>query len=123
VRGMLVRPDLCTLGHIIHGGASWPLRIRSALPPPWSIARRRQGHHTIGKQDQFHRGGEGTTLIATGRPVHRGPSYPVWQTRLRPRWQAGGLCDPDPDWCSYEYEIDFCYHSSRQSAVISGGRA
>ena len=47
VARMLVRPDLCTLGHTIHGGAR-----------------------------------EGTTLIATATPVHRGRRTQVWQTRL-----------------------------------------
>src|ERR1700728_3371545 len=55
VARMLVRPDLCTLGHTIHGGA------------------------LMAFADSV---GGAATVIAIATPVHRGRRTQVWQTRL-----------------------------------------
>src|ERR1019366_6436543 len=55
VARMLVRPDLCTLGQTIHGGA------------------------IMAFADSV---GAAVTVIATATPVHRGRRTQVWQTRL-----------------------------------------
>src|ERR1700757_150235 len=55
VARMLVRPDLCTLNHTVHGGALMALA------------------------DSV---GAAATVIATATPVHRGRRTQVWQTRL-----------------------------------------
>src|SRR6478736_3682129 len=58
VARMTVRPDLCTLHHTIHGGAVMALA------------------------DSVGAAKEGTTIIATATPVHRGRRTQVWTTRL-----------------------------------------
>ena len=84
VARMLVRPDLCTLGHIIHGGAvmAFADSVGAAatvinLPPD------AKGTTTIESKTNFVGGAkEGTTVTATATPVHRGRRTQVWQTRI-----------------------------------------
>ena len=84
VARMLVRPDLCTLGHTIHGGAvmAFADSVGAAatvvnLPPD------AKGTTTIESKTNFIGGAkEGSTVIATATPVHRGRRTQVWQTRL-----------------------------------------
>ena len=84
VARMLVRPDLCTLHHTIHGGAvmAFADSVGAAatvinLPPD------AKGTTTIESKTNFIGGAkEGTTVIATATPVHRGRRTQVWQTRL-----------------------------------------
>jgi uncharacterized protein (TIGR00369 family) len=85
VARMLVRPDLCTLGHTIHGGAimAFADSVGAAatvinLPPD------AKGTTTIESKTNFVGGAkEGTTITATATPVHRGRRTQVWQTRLQ----------------------------------------
>ena len=84
VARMLVRPDLCTLGHTIHGGAimAFADSVGAAatvinLPPD------AKGTTTIESKTNFVGGAkEGTTVTATATPVHRGRRTQVWQTRI-----------------------------------------
>ncbi|MBN8979637.1 MAG: PaaI family thioesterase [Rhizobiales bacterium] len=84
VARMLVRPDLCTLGHTIHGGAvmAFADSVGAAatvinLPPD------AKGTTTIESKTNFVGGAkEGTTITATATPVHRGRRTQVWQTRI-----------------------------------------
>ncbi|MBN8986486.1 MAG: PaaI family thioesterase, partial [Rhizobiales bacterium] len=74
VARMLVRPDLCTLGHTIHGGVimAFADSVGAAatvinLPPD------AKGTTTIESKTNFVGGAkEGTTITATATPVHRG---------------------------------------------------
>src|ERR1700686_3382451 len=58
VARMLVRADLCTLNHTIHGGA------------------------LMAFADSIGGVREGTTVTAIATPVHRGRRTQVWQTRI-----------------------------------------
>jgi 1,4-dihydroxy-2-naphthoyl-CoA hydrolase len=77
VARMLVRPDLCTLSHTIHGGAVMALADSvGAAATVINLPDDAKGTTTIGGAK------EGATLIATATPVHRGRRTQVWQTRL-----------------------------------------
>jgi 1,4-dihydroxy-2-naphthoyl-CoA hydrolase len=80
---LLVREDLCTAGHILHGGALMALAdtLGAAatvlnLPPG-------AGTTTLESKTNFLAAARaGDTVIATARPVHRGRRTQVWQTRI-----------------------------------------
>jgi len=84
VAKMLVRPDLCTANNHVHGGAlmAFADSVGAAativnLPPD------AKGTTTLESKTNFISGAkEGTTLIATATPIHRGRRTQVWQTRL-----------------------------------------
>lgn len=84
VATMLVRDDLCTLGHTIHGGAvmAFADSVGAAatvinLPPD------AKGTTTIESKTNFVGGAKaGVTVTATATPVHLGRRTQVWQTRL-----------------------------------------
>jgi 1,4-dihydroxy-2-naphthoyl-CoA hydrolase len=84
VARMLVRPDLCTLHHTIHGGAVMAFAdsvgaAATVLNLPGDAKRTT----TIESKTNFIGGAkEGTTVIAIATPIHRGRRTQVWQTRL-----------------------------------------
>src|SRR6202161_2061926 len=82
VARMLVRPDLCTLGHTIHGGAIMAFADSvGAAATVITLPEDAKGTTTIERKTNFIGGArEGTTLIATATPVHRGGRSQVWQT-------------------------------------------
>ena len=84
VAKMLVRPDLCTLHHTIHGGAVMALADSvGAAAAVINLPADAKGTTTIESKTNFIGGAkEGATLIATATPVHRGRRTQVWQTRL-----------------------------------------
>lgn len=84
VARMLVRPDLCTLVHTIHGGAIMAFADSvGAMATVINLPEEAKGTTTIESKTNFIAGAsEGTTLIATATPVHRGRRTQVWQTRL-----------------------------------------
>ncbi|MEN3286235.1 MAG: hypothetical protein V7634_535 [Bradyrhizobium sp.] len=84
VARMLVRPDLCTLNHIIHGGAVMALADSvGAAATVINLPADAKGTTTIESKTNFIGGAkEGTTVVATATPVHRGRRTQVWQTRL-----------------------------------------
>src|ERR1700690_2212064 len=84
VARMLVRPDLCTLGHTIHGGEIMAFADSvGAAATVINLPEDAKGTTTIESKTNFIGGArEGTTLIATATPVHRGRRTQVWQTRL-----------------------------------------
>ena len=84
VARMLVRPDLCTLGHTIHGGAIMALADSvGAAATVINLPDDAKGTTTIESKTNFIGGAkEGMTVIATATPVHRGRRTQVWQTRL-----------------------------------------
>jgi uncharacterized protein (TIGR00369 family) len=70
VARMQVRPELCTLRNTIHGGAV--MAFADSV-----------GAAAIESKTNFIGGAkEGSTVIATATPVHRGRRTQVWQTRL-----------------------------------------
>jgi|SRR5436305_3487639 1,4-dihydroxy-2-naphthoyl-CoA hydrolase len=81
---MLIRPDLCTLGHTIHGGAIMAFADSvGAVATVINLPDGAKGTTTIESKTNFIGGAkEGATLVATATPVHRGRRTQVWQTRL-----------------------------------------
>ena len=81
---MIVRPDLCTLGGVAHGGAimSFADTLGGAaafvtLPPE------AKGTATLESKTNFIAGApSGTILIGRCSLVHRGRRTQVWQTRV-----------------------------------------
>jgi uncharacterized protein (TIGR00369 family) len=84
VARMLVRPDLCTLHHTIHGGAVMAFADSiGAAATVINLPDDAKGTTTIESKTNFIGGAkEGTTVIAIATPVHRGRRTQVWQTRL-----------------------------------------
>ena len=84
VARMLVRPDLCTLHHTVHGGAVMALADSvGAAATVINLPPEAKGTTTIESKTNFIGGAkEGTTLVAIATPVHRGRRTQVWQTRL-----------------------------------------
>lgn len=84
VARMKVRPDLCTLGHVIHGGALMALAdLVGAAATVINLPEDAKGTTTIESKTNFISGAkEGSVLVATATPVHRGRRTQVWQTRL-----------------------------------------
>ena len=84
VARMLVRPDLCTLRHTIHGGAVMAFADSvGAAATVINLPEDAKGTTTIESKTNFIGGAkEGMTIIATATPVHRGRRTQVWQTRL-----------------------------------------
>jgi 1,4-dihydroxy-2-naphthoyl-CoA hydrolase len=84
VARMLVRPDLCTLAHTVHGGAIMALADSvGAAATVINLPDDAKGTTTIESKTNFIGSAkEGTTVIAVATPVHRGRRTQVWQTRL-----------------------------------------
>lgn len=84
VARMLVRPDLCTLGHILHGGAIMALADSvGAAATVLNLPNDAKGTTTIESKTNFIGSArEGSVVIAIATPVHRGRRTQVWQTRL-----------------------------------------
>ena len=80
---MLVRPDLCTMGSILHGGAAMALADSVGavatvlnLPPG-------KGTTTIESKTNFLSAGPaGGKVTAVCTPIHRGGRTQVWTTRV-----------------------------------------
>jgi 1,4-dihydroxy-2-naphthoyl-CoA hydrolase len=84
VARMPVRPDLCTLGHTIHGGALMAFADSvGAAATVINLPEDAKGTTTIESKTNFIGGvREGATVIAIATPIHRGRRTQVWQTRL-----------------------------------------
>src|SRR3954466_11697903 len=84
VAQMLVRPDLCTLNHTIHGGALMAFADSvGAAATVINLPEEAKGTTTIESKTNFIGGArEGSVVTATATPVHRGRRTQVWQTRL-----------------------------------------
>jgi 1,4-dihydroxy-2-naphthoyl-CoA hydrolase len=84
VAKMLVRPDLCTVSHSIHGGAVMAFADSvGAAATVINLPEDATGTTTIESKTNFIGGAkEGTTVIATTTPIHRGRRTQVWQTRV-----------------------------------------
>ena len=78
-----VKADLCTVPAILHGGAV--MAFADTLGAVATVANLAPGFSTttIESKTNFIGGAkEGSTVIATATPVHRGRRTQVWQTRL-----------------------------------------
>jgi 1,4-dihydroxy-2-naphthoyl-CoA hydrolase len=81
---LTVRPELCTLGGILHGGAVMALADTLGavgaflnLPPATRTT-------TLESKTNFLSAAPaGSTVLAESTPVHRGKTTSVWQTAIR----------------------------------------
>ena len=80
---MLVRPDICTTGHILHGGAIMAFADTMGAVATSLNLREGQGTTTLeSKTNFFSAGPEGETVRARTIPLHRGGRTQVWQTNI-----------------------------------------
>lgn len=84
VARMVVKADLCTLNHTIHGGAIMALADSvGAAATVINLPADAKGTTTLESKTNFIGGAkEGSTVVATATPVHRGRRTQVWQTRI-----------------------------------------
>ena len=88
---MTVRPDLCTAGGILHGGAY--MAFADALGAIGTILNLAAGKRTTttSSSTQFIAGAPVDSVVtAESLPLHRGRTTMVWQTSIRN--EAGRLC-------------------------------
>jgi uncharacterized protein (TIGR00369 family) len=84
VARMKVRPDLCTLNNLLHGGAVMAFADSvGAAATLINLPEDAKGTTTLESKTNFIGGAkEGTVVIAIATPIHRGRRTQVWQTRL-----------------------------------------
>ncbi|HYF58084.1 MAG TPA: PaaI family thioesterase [Burkholderiaceae bacterium] len=91
VATMRVRPDLCTVGGILHGGAV--MAFADTLGAVGTFVNLPQGARTttVESSTKFLAGAPVDTVV-TGEctPFHKGRTTMVWQTLIRT--EAGRLC-------------------------------
>jgi len=87
---MLVRPDLCTSGSTLHGGAF--MAFADTLGAVATVVNMPAGSRTttIESKTNFLGGAPvGTTVTGETTPFHKGRTTQVWQTQIRS--EAGKL--------------------------------
>lgn len=85
VRGrLLVRPDLCTTGGTLHGGAAIALAdTLGAIGAYLALPEGASGTTTLESKTNFLGAAKaGATVEAEATPVHKGKRTSVWQTRI-----------------------------------------
>jgi uncharacterized protein (TIGR00369 family) len=83
VAELVVRPEICTLGDTIHGGAIMAFADTVGAIGTVMNLREGQGTTTIESKTNFFAGAKvGTTLTAESVPLHRGRRTQVWETRI-----------------------------------------
>ena len=88
---MTVRPDLCTTGHVLHGGSH--MALADTLGAIGTALNLRPGQRTVttDSSTKFIAGAaEGSVVTAEAVALHRGRSTQVWQTTIRNA--EGRLC-------------------------------
>ncbi|HTW34139.1 MAG TPA: PaaI family thioesterase [Rhizomicrobium sp.] len=80
---MVVRPDLCTSGNILHGGAIMALADGLGGTAAFLNLPEGAGTTTVeSKTNFFAAAREGETVTAETTPLHIGRRTSVWQTRI-----------------------------------------
>jgi 1,4-dihydroxy-2-naphthoyl-CoA hydrolase len=83
VAELIVRPEICTLGDTIHGGAIMAFADTVGAIGTVMNLREGQGTTTIESKTNFFAGAKvGVTLTAESVPLHRGRRTQVWETRI-----------------------------------------
>jgi uncharacterized protein (TIGR00369 family) len=83
VAELTVREELCTSGHILHGGAVMALADTVGALGTAVNLRGGQGTTTLESKTNFLAGSPlGTQLKAEALPLHRGRRTQVWETRI-----------------------------------------
>ena len=88
---MVVRPELCTAGHILHGGAS--MAFADTLGAVGTVLNLPKGKRTTNTDSstKFIGGAKaGSTVTGECVALHRGRTTMVWQTAIRTA--EGKLC-------------------------------
>jgi len=88
---LTVRPDLCTAGEILHGGAY--MAFADTLGAVGTVLNMPQGKRTTttDSSTKFIGGAKvGTTVVGECTALHRGRTTMVWQTAIRTA--DGKLC-------------------------------
>ena len=83
VATLLVRPDLCTVGGILHGGSI--MAFADTLGAIGTVASMPQGATTATLESKTNFVGgapSGSTVTGEATPVHKGRTTQVWQTRI-----------------------------------------
>jgi 1,4-dihydroxy-2-naphthoyl-CoA hydrolase len=91
VASMLVRPDLCTVGNVLHGGAF--MAFADTLGAIGTVMNLATGTRTTTIESKTNFVGAApvnTRVRAQSTPLHRGKTTQVWQTMIRS--EAGKLC-------------------------------
>lgn len=81
---LTVRPDLCTSGNIMHGGAMMAFADSlGAIAASMNLPEGANGTTTIESKTNFLRAApEGSTITAETTPVNVGRRLSVWQTKI-----------------------------------------
>jgi uncharacterized protein (TIGR00369 family) len=80
---LTVRPEICTSGHILHGGAIMAFADTLGATGAFLNLPDGAGTTTIESKTNFISGAkEGTTVTAESTPVHIGRRTSVWTTRI-----------------------------------------
>lgn len=91
VATMLVRPDLCTSGGILHGGAVMAFADTLGAVGTFVNLPEGKGTTTIESSTKFIGAAkEGSTVTGESTPLHKGRTTMVWQTTIR--GDNGKLC-------------------------------
>ena len=80
---LTVRPELCTTGEVMHGGAF--MAFADTLGAVGTIANLPQGARTTtieSKTNFIGAAPAGSRVIGESTPLHRGKTTMVWQTRI-----------------------------------------
>jgi uncharacterized protein (TIGR00369 family) len=88
---MTVRPDLCTVGGVCHGGAY--MAFADTIGAIGTVMNLPPGMRTTtieSKTNFLGAAPAGTRITAESTPLHRGRTTQVWQTTIRS--EAGKLC-------------------------------
>jgi len=91
VASMQVRPELCTTGEVLHGGAL--MAFADTLGAVATFANLPKGARTTtieSKTNFLGAAPAGSRVIGECTPFHRGRTTMVWQTMIRS--EAGKLC-------------------------------
>jgi 1,4-dihydroxy-2-naphthoyl-CoA hydrolase len=80
---LLVRPDLCTLGSVMHGGALMAFAdTLGAIATLLNVPQDARTTTIESKTNFLAAAATGTHVTAECTPVHRGRTTMVWQTRV-----------------------------------------
>lgn len=84
VATMVIREDLCTVGHAIHGGAVMAFADSvGAAATVINLPPEAKGTTTLESKTNFVGAAKaGCTVTATATPIHLGRRTHVWQTRI-----------------------------------------
>ena len=88
---MQVRPDLCTTGGILHGGAHMAFADTLGAVGTFINLPEGKGTTTVESSTKFIGSAKvGSTVTGECTPLHKGRTTMVWQTAIRN--EAGKLC-------------------------------